>query len=115
MLKLPHREELTVTVEGGATLRLAPFTDEQYFKLQETMDREGEGETMRLKFFASLLPGFFEDRIRGVDGVEVDGEPFDVSRPEHMARVPPHWKALAFQRLVNEVVNPALPGSGKPN
>jgi hypothetical protein len=109
MLELPRRNrEVRVDVEGGVTLVLEAMTDDQYFRAQETAEREGEGDELRLIYRASRLPGLFESRIRRVEGATVDGQPFDVAKPDHLERVPHHWKALAFSKLVRHALSSGL-------
>jgi len=98
MLDLPKRVAL-IAVEvaaGEATLHLEPLTDAQYLALNET----AEIGDARVIFRASRQEGLFEDRLRRIDGVTIDGEPFTVGNPEHMARVPQPWKAMALARLL---------------
>lgn len=106
MFELPRREtEIMVEVaEGAVKLVLEPLTDEQYFAINEASRVEKEGSEERIIFRVSRMPGLFEDRLRRVEGAEVDGVPFAVGNPDHMQRLPQPWKAVSLTRLVRSAM-----------
>lgn len=119
MIDLPKREtELRIEVGDGAALVLRPLNDAQYFALNETAQADAE----RVVFRLSAQPELFEQQLVRVEGVSADGEPLDAANPEHRARIPQVWKALALARLVRyaagltegELGNSAPPAGSSP-
>jgi len=107
-MDLPKRaKEIPVTVGAGVTLFMEPFTDAQYYDLNERAEteviREAEDpdkSLVTLKIRVSRAPGLFADRLRRVEGLTIEGAPFDVADPEHLEALQQSWKVTALMKLV---------------
>lgn len=102
MIDLPRRPtEIEVEIAGGEVkLYMEPLTDTQYLVINETADLQGEGDDARLVFRGSRVPGLFEDRFRRIVGAGADGGLLEPTNPDHVARIPQPWRALAIAKLI---------------
>jgi hypothetical protein len=117
MYDLPKRPtELVVEfLEGAVKLVFEPLTDDQYLKISEGVEIRGAGDEQQFIFLSSRVPGLFQDRLRKVEGIHVDGTDFDPSNPQHVARLAPTWKTLCLTRLVRQAMAMGLTETDRGN
>lgn len=108
MLDLPLRApEITITLSRRVEMRAAPFTDEQLLEIAAASDvderEEGGKKVALLRVPQALLLRMLPAQIRSItqDGepIRVAGEPFDATRPEHVAALPFQWRHTAALEL----------------
>jgi hypothetical protein len=108
-MDLPKRpKEIRVDVSGGeVSLFMEPLTDQQYYTLNERAEyqviseaEDPEKSTVATTIRVSTVPGLFEDRLRRVEGLTIEGAPFDIADPEHLVAIRQSWKVLALMTVV---------------
>lgn len=95
MQNLPKKKQiLPVQSEDyeGVTMRLRTANAERIFKMMDdvglTLDDVASGVAEVGPSSASHLIRLFRERIVGIDGLQIEGEPFNPEDDEHMASLP---------------------------
>lgn len=121
MFDLPLRKsEVRVPVQNDeVTLILAPLTDAQTFQVLERGQQAGtvtaalvrsqgaardaadDPEATVIAMPYSLMAVLLADRLRGVEGITIQGKPFDPDNAEHRDSLPYTWKVAAMTALVS--------------
>lgn len=101
--------------EDGELLEKVQGEENAHRRVEELSGlTEIEVATTNLKAMEALGPLFpvAQQNLRGAEDLEIDGEPFDATREEHVEALPWRWVAMAVAELVNYAVLDAEAGKG---
>lgn len=110
MYNLPRKKaQISVNIADaeGVVLHLAPLNDLETVQLMETAGLtedavpEGEEKTAVMKMPFTKMVELFRAKFRGVEGLVLEGEPFNPEDPEHVDSLPLAWKLAGMTELIS--------------
>jgi len=105
MLDLPLRQKeirAEVDADTGAAFILEALTDEQAAEIMEGMASPRDDGSMELRIPFGTFSRIFAEQVRRAEEVQIAGERFDATNPDHIASIPRQLRVRAVKQAFTQ-------------